>query len=277
MTQSTKPIPFYDFGGQGPVLHFAHANGYPPACYRQFAAPLLAKFQLIGIKQRALWPNSHVKQAKGWNQAADDLIAFLDQQGVSGVVGMGHSLGAVATMYAAIKRPDLFSKLVLIEPVFLSPSFLSIAHLMPIQLRRQLNPMVKGALRRRDTWPDKQTMFDLYRQKSVFVNMSDAALWDFVNHGTTPDATGKLRLAYGKEWEAYFYSTPPKVWRQLKQVTQPVLGIRGESSTTLSTESWRRWQQIQPQATLVEIPVSGHLVPFEQPEQVAAEILAYLA
>ena len=30
-------IPYIDFGGAGRPLHFLHANGYPPACYRHTA------------------------------------------------------------------------------------------------------------------------------------------------------------------------------------------------------------------------------------------------
>lgn len=268
-------IPFHHFGGQGTVLHFAHANGYPPACYRQFVAPLLNHYQVLGLKHRALWPEASLSLAQGWQQSADDLIRFLDQQGLCGIVGLGHSLGAVATMYAALKRPDLFSALILIEPVFLPPYFVFLAHLMPYSWRQRLNPMVRTAQRRRDTWPNKQAMFDHFRPKPVFAGVSDGVLWDFVNHGSIMEE-GQVRLAYSKEWEAYFYATPPKVWQPLSQVMHPMMGIRGATSTTVSTAAWRRWQRMKPQATLIEVPEAGHLVPFEQPARLAAHILAYL-
>ena len=41
------------------------------------------------------------------------------RRGLSGIVGIGHSLGGVTTMYAALQRPDLFRALVFIDPVFL--------------------------------------------------------------------------------------------------------------------------------------------------------------
>jgi len=31
-----------EFGGSGPPLHFAHANGYPPGSYRRMLEPLTA-------------------------------------------------------------------------------------------------------------------------------------------------------------------------------------------------------------------------------------------
>lgn len=30
----SSPIPSFDFGGTSLPLHFLHANGYPPECYR---------------------------------------------------------------------------------------------------------------------------------------------------------------------------------------------------------------------------------------------------
>lgn len=56
---------------------------------------------------------------------------FGGEEGLSQVVGAGHSMGAVATMFAALKQPSLFTKLVLIEPVILPPDFIAQARLQP--------------------------------------------------------------------------------------------------------------------------------------------------
>lgn len=45
---------------------------------------------------------------------ADDLIALLDDQGVRGAVMVGHSMSAMAACIASVRRPDLFSHLVLL-------------------------------------------------------------------------------------------------------------------------------------------------------------------
>ncbi|MCP4427111.1 MAG: hypothetical protein GY803_21705 [Chloroflexi bacterium] len=47
-------IPFLDFGSEGPILHFAHANAYPPGAYRQFVAALRSHFRVLAIEQRPL-------------------------------------------------------------------------------------------------------------------------------------------------------------------------------------------------------------------------------
>ena len=42
---AVTPIPIdllHDFGGQGPLIHLAHANGFPPGTYTPFAQALAA-------------------------------------------------------------------------------------------------------------------------------------------------------------------------------------------------------------------------------------------
>jgi len=125
------PIPFYDFGGRGPLLHFAHSNGFTPACFRQMMEPLLPHFHVLAVCHRPLWPGSQPEEMRDWNVVADDMLRFFDERGIEEVIGVGHSLGAVATMYAAVKRPSLFRKLVLIEPIFLPPPILQVVEANP--------------------------------------------------------------------------------------------------------------------------------------------------
>jgi pimeloyl-ACP methyl ester carboxylesterase len=268
-------IPFLDFGGEGPLLHFAHANAYPPACYRQFIRPFLPHFHTLAIKHRPLWPGSSPDEFDSWQLIADDLIRFFDQENLRGVIGVGHSLGAVATMYAAVARPELFRALVLVEPVFLTPQILQLAAAHPEKMAKQ--PFVLRAQNRRSRWPSRQAAFDRFRGKQVFERWSDEALWDYVNGGVHEDETGEFVLTYPREWESRIYGRPPlTVWEKLPQVTQPMLGLRAANSDTIFPEAWQLWQELQPDATFVEVPELGHMLPMERPSTVAQIILDWL-
>lgn len=270
----TFMIPFHDYGGHGPLLHFAHANAYPPGSYRLFLNALTRNFQVLAVKHRPLWPQANPEEMKSWHRIADDLIAFFDQQNMQGVIGVGHSLGGVATMVAAVKRPDLFSQLVLIDPVFLAP------HLLAIVEERVQNqeepfefPMVSVAQKRRDWWSSRAAAYEHLRPKAVFARLSDEAMWDFINYGLTDDSNGGVRLAFPKAWEARIYSIPPTfIWDYIPQVSQPTLAIRATDSDTLFPPAWQHWQQLQPQATFVEVPGTTHLLTMEKPDQVASLI-----
>jgi len=271
----THSIPYIDFGGNGRILHFAHPNACPPAGFRQFLEPLTENFHVYAVAHRPLWPGSQPEEMTDWTVIADDLIRFFDQMGWQQVIGVGHSLGSVATLYAAVARPDLFSHLILIEPVFLPPQILQMVAQNPDA--GVFNAMVAGALKRRSHWQSREAAFVRFRRKSVFNRFSDEALWDYVNSATRQTIKGDFELVYPREWEARFYAMPPQgVWEAISQLTQPPLAIRAEASDTLFPQAWQLWQEVQPHATFVEVPDCGHMLTLERPSQVAHIILNHL-
>lgn len=268
-------IPFYDFGGEGPILHFAHPNGFTPATFRQFAEPLTGHYRVFGMCQRPLWDNSRPEELESWHQLADDLIRFFDERGWQDVIGVGLSSGAVATMLASLKRPSLFRALVLIEPVFLSPAIIELVNADP-QVIETL-PLVRRTRKRRQSWPSRADAFAHFRAKSNFSRWSDAALWDYVNHSLHENGSGEVSLMYPREWEAHIYVKFPRdVWQFVPQVTHPTLAIRAEASDTVFPEAWAYWQELQPNAQFVEMAESGHMAPMERPLRVAQHILSFL-
>lgn len=271
----SSTIPFEDFGGEGEVIHLAHANGFPPKAYQQLINELTPHYHVIGMKARPLWPNSQHNELKTWRQGADDLIAFLDQQKLTNVIGIGHSFGAVCSVVAANKRPDLFKTLILIEPVVL-PKWYYALSVLPRFVVKKLNPLVKKTLERTDTWTDRQRVFESFRNKKVFSRMSDEALWDYVNSATSESESGHVFLNYSKYWEAQIFLTVVNPWKELRQLKHPFLAIRGKTSDTILPAVWQKWKSINQTGKMMEMENSGHLVPLEKPREVALEILTYL-
>ncbi len=272
----SEHIPYVDFGGRGETVHFAHANGFPTKAYQQFINTLLPNHRVIGMSARPLWKNSDHTKFKTWETAADDLIRFLDQQGLSNIIGMGHSFGAICTAIAAKKRPDLFSKLVLIEPVILPKRIHLLIALMPIFLVKKFNPVVKRTLVRTDHWTAREKAFDQFRNKKVFAQLSDDALWDYVNSATEIAKDGAVFLKFSKEWEAQIYLTIHNSWQIFADLEHPFLVIRGETSDTIFEETWDKLQHVNSNGIFVQLDNTGHLVPLEKPEEVAVTISSFL-
>lgn len=269
-------IPFDRFGDQGPTLHFAHANGYPPGCYRRFLSLLGQQAQVWAMHHRPLWSDMDPWEMRTWHLLTRDLIAFMETHGLYDVLGVGHSMGGVATLYAALERPELFRAVVLIDPVFLPAAWLEQVRTDPT-LNPYEMPLVAGALKRRASWESLAEAFARFRPKEVFSRLSDAALWDYVHAVARPAADGGYQLAYPRAWEARIYALPPTdVWECLPRLTHPTLALRGTDSDTLHPSAWAMWQQLQPQATFVEIPAAGHLLTMEQPFEVAGPVLRFL-
>lgn len=266
-----------DLGGAGPVLHLAHANGFPPGAYRQLAAALADQYRVVALPCRPLWPGHHPPDGTSWRPLADDLAQALEALGLGGIVGVGHSLGGVLTLWAAIERRNLFRAIVLVDPVILPPHWLWWLRLLrPLGLERR-QPLVQGAMRRRHTWPSRQACFDHYREKALFARWSDQALWDYVESGTQLDANGAARLRYPREWEAHIFATTPLgIWRDVDKLRTPVLLLRGEHSKTFRPEVQARLARQLPQARTATLAGAGHLLPMEEPVETAAAIKAFL-
>ena len=135
--------------------------------------------------------------------------------------------------------------------------------------------MVRKTLTRPNRCTSQQEAFDFHRGKRVFHRFSDEVLWDYILAGTKLNEEGELQLAYAREWEAAAYRSSPWVWGVLKRIRLPVLGLRGETSETLSEKAFSRWGKLQPQADLREC-TGGHLLPLEFPLETSAEVLDFL-
>ena len=167
---STCGIPHLDLGGPGPVLHFAHANGYPVEAYGAVLRRLDG-FRVLGMNQRMLWPGSNPRRLSDWKPLAADLVRFLESCARPPVLGVGHSMGGVATAQACLMRPELFAALVLIDPVFLPPRItrywgwmkrLGLGHRMPLS---------KIARKRRTTFESREIALDRFRRVPLFSRM----------------------------------------------------------------------------------------------------------
>jgi pimeloyl-ACP methyl ester carboxylesterase len=262
-------------GGQGDALLFAHANGYPPGSYRQFFSTLLDHCELTAYRHRPLWSTRLPRRRLKWTYFADDLLATIKATYDRPVWVMGHSMGGAIAMIAASKKPQYFRGLILIDPVFLPTRYTFGMHLTPRAKLRSL-PMIHKTLNRPDTFANHQAAFDFHRAKRPFSAISDEVLWDYIHAGTKPAAQGGLELAFSREWEAGVYASPPWVWPRLARLRLPTLGLRGESSSTLSPEALLRWARLQPNAELHTCP-GGHLLPMEQPESTAQYVIDFLS
>ncbi len=276
--QQKVPIDLlHEFGGNGPVIHLAHANGFPPSTYKPFAEILTDCYKVIGFPSRPLWPGSRPEDAPNWHVLANDLIKGLDALGLKNIIGIGHSLGGVCTMFATISRPDLFRAILLIDPVILPPNRLRLVKWMRrLGLKHRL-PLVQGALRRRRVWPSQEDCYKHWRSKSFFDNWTDDSLWSYVKAGTRKRDDGHVELIYPPEWEAHIFATPPTdVWDYVSKLRTPTIVIRGEYTNVFKPECQSRMKTLVPSARFHLVPEAGHLMPMECPVEVGVVVRSFL-
>ncbi len=266
-------IPFIDFGGSGEVLHFAHANGYPPETYKQLIDSLKTNHHVISMYQRPLWPDSDYNDLNSWHQLADDMIIFFDEHKFKDVVGIGHSMGAVVSALAAQKRPDLFRKLVLIEPVLFPRLMTTVNKLLSPSFCKKVVPICKIALGRTDRWKDQQEVFDSYRRKKVFSKMPDESIWDWIRGGTVAHEEGGITLKFTKEWESHIYATVTYAIDAVTKAEVPVYILKGETTDVISDRLWQKLHHILGAEHLKEYKDTTHLLPLEKANEVAEDVM----
>ena len=257
------------------VIQFLHANAYTPGCYlRMFKE--LGDYDIIAPEQRPLWPDQSPDQLKSWDLLADDIINHMDKMRRKGVIGIGHSMGGVASWLAAVRRPDLFSRLILIDPVVLPNSFTLGIRWLPYKLKMKLLPMIKIASRRRDTWDSREEARDYFLSKRIFKAFDEDVLEDFVQYGLKEKDSGQITLAYPRAWEAKVYATPGYLWSKMNKVQCPIAIIRAEHSNVITDDRWQKIKSKVDGGTFIEMKGAGHLFPFDAPVACAEAIKGIL-
>jgi len=281
-------IPFFDFGGRGLPLHFLHANGYPPNCYKPLFELLQTQYRLFGMLLRPLWEHVRPEDTDDWYGFSRDLLHFLTSNSPAAllsagpqpipVIGVGHSIGAMVTLRAALRDPAQFRALVLLDPVLFIPR-----RLVEWKLQRakdpRSSPLIEGALRRRRLFKDLESAFRSYRQRDVFRYMTDENLRIYIEGITRPSVNGGYELLYSPEWEARIYFTSLQdfdIWNNLEKLKVPALFLRGAETDTFLEEAAALVKQKQPGAVVEALDKSTHLLPLERPQEVLEIIRSFL-
>jgi pimeloyl-ACP methyl ester carboxylesterase len=266
-----KNFPYFELNQAGEPLHFLHANGYPPGCYKPLFELLQTQYHVFGMLLRPLWEDSKPEEIITWHPLSNDLMSFLSSQSTP-VIGVGHSIGAIVTLRAALRDPGKFRALVLIDPVLFVPSFmLKWQVVRMLGLGDRLHPLIPGAKKRRRTFDDRETVFRGYRTRPVFRYMSDENLRIFIEGITQPAGDGTYKLLYSPEWEAQIYRTGMHdfdIWRGLPNLNIPILFIRGAETDTFLERAAAFVKRKQPKAQVVTLEKSTHILPLERPREV---------
>ena len=282
-------IPQFDYGGGGAPLHFLHANGYPPECYMPLFELLKTQYHIFGMKLRPLWDDTKIKEIHDWHPLSEDLLLFLASyfplggmpRGAGGpVIGVGHSIGGIVTLRAALHDPGKFRALILLDPVLFVPSFLVMWNLIrALGLGNKVHPKIAGALKRRRTFDNLGLVFRGYRSREVFKYMSDENLHAYISGIAKPKADGSFELAYSPEWESHIYLTGLwdfDLWHQLPKLQIPTLIIRGAETDTFTEKAANLVKKKNPKIQIMTLEKSTHILPLERPQQVFDLMQAFL-
>ncbi len=276
----------YDFGGEGRDALLVHANGFCAAMFAPLAAAL-APWHCVSFDARAHGHSSVPSGDLAWEGHRDDVLAVLDHFAVQGhhatgqpaaqpeaqrPIGIGHSMGGAALLLAEQLRPGTFDALWLYEPIVFPPMRIRDAEDV------DANPLVQGALRRRDSFPSEDSAFANFSSKPPLDELSDDCLAAYVHHGFAVRDEGiTLRCTPQNEAAGYRMGGRHGAWEALEAVKCPVVVARGRDDGMPPASVAALIVERLPHGTLEEHPELGHFGPVAEPELLARSIISFTA
>lgn len=207
--------------------------------------------------------------SEGWPHLVEQLIDALEREYRGApVLGIGHSLGGYLNFLAAVRRPELFRAIVLLDaPIIGALRGRMLGATKRLGIVDRVTPA--GASRdRRSHWNTREEAKHHFRSRRLFRHFTDACLDDYVRHGLVRSG-GALRLRIDPQIEYQIYRTIPHgMSRHLRALRVPAGFIGGERSDVVRRAGLAATRR---RFTLRKVP-GGHLFPFERPDEAAAAV-----
>ncbi|WP_174493027.1 MULTISPECIES: alpha/beta hydrolase [Acinetobacter] len=252
-----------------PLIHFAHANGVPSKVYSKLFDLLSDQYDVIYVP--LLGPDRRYPITQGWQDLVDQVIDSIVQQAQGRkVIGLGHSLGAVLTLMASYKRPELFEKVILLDPPLIVGQASFALFLTKIFHPKMVDKITPAGLsiKRRDHWESREQAALLLRPKGFYQHFDADCFHDYIQYALVEDPVrGGVELAISKYDEVDIFRTNSISW-WLPKAKPPITAqlVVGSESPFLT----RKFpQMIQKKLGIpFSITSGGHMFPLEHPVEV---------
>ncbi len=263
----------WDFGTElptgSPVVLLAHGAGLNGLSW----SPVAQRCTARGLRCVALDMRAHgASGAPGadglaWENFGEDVTAVVDQLGLRGALGAGHSAGASALMLAEQAQPATLRAIWAWEPIMAVPGN---------NLREMRSPeLAARARRRRRQFSSLDEAREHFAGRGVFSDFSAEALDGYLRGGLRPEVGGGLALSCRPEDEAAIYEGggAHDAWAALGRLRCPLRLVGGEASPAVPPPELARIQAEVQGSELRVYPGLGHFGPFQRPSAAADDII----
>lgn len=258
-----------------PLVHFLHGNGLCGLTYWPMLTHLQADFDLLITDVQGHGDSDSGDRFLGWNRNAEICTRVLKHhlsqtREARDVYGVAHSLGGALTTLMAAEHPGLFTRLVLLDPVYFPRGMLTaMAGLRWAGLLDHLSPLSRQARRRRQHWPSRNAAEHALRGRGIFRDWDDTALQAFVRYAMTDTDDDGVALKCPAWLEAKIFATYPRgLWRALAGLQTPTTLIMASDTFPFAAASAERAQRLNPMISR-EVVSGGHCFMQERPHETA--------
>jgi pimeloyl-ACP methyl ester carboxylesterase len=257
----------YEVRGAGDPVVLIHLAPYADSFLPLMDQPALASYRLIRYRRRGYGSNPKRAGRVTIPDNARDLASLLQFLGIGRAHVAGHSYGGLVGLQLALDRPDVAGSVILMEPA-LRTAALRVGF---------AGPAVEDLHRRMSVG------FQRYRAGD-----REGAVDGFLGATFGPGYRQQLEQVLPGWWDqtigtadAFFGAEVPELqsWdfgpTQARQVTAPVLSVRGSSSDPAFAAFEQLLRQWFPQLETAEIAGVDHRLHLQRPEGVAAALAEF--
>ena len=272
---------FWKGPADGPILHWAHANGFNGQTYDKLLRKLTGKFNVYawdtpgyGMSEKGSFYDE-MNPILGYSYDLEALINELNIKHDQKILMGGHSIGGSLSLMVSKYIAEKISGLVLADPVIINfhHQYLT-KYLSPFGYDTSTLKLTKQALKKRDRWDRFEAVLNSYTNRGIFSTWKDGFLKDYLLGRTKNDENG-VYLSCRPEIEAASFknteiTATPKI---IKGTKVPIILLVAEiGSTTASLRSFKRLHNLKK----IEIIQGGtHFFPMEQPDKIISVIKGF--
>ncbi len=259
----------WDFGGEGPNLMLVHCTGTHGRVWDPLIPALLEHFHVYSIDTRGHGDSDKPEDPDlyTWRLSGNDLVRVIEALGIGGDVrALGHSAGAAHVCYAALLKPGLISRMVVIDPI-----------IGPDHAFSGENPLAIAARKRRKIFESREAAIANYASKPPMNAWDPLALEAYVRFGfrDLPDGTIELKCPPEVESELYNRGGAIDIFERLGEIDIPTTLITADKSNVRTLAELQNTLLSGHEFHILE--GVSHFIPQEVPEEIVQIALDYLS
>ena len=246
-----------------PTIQFAHANGFPAKTYSTF----FDYFSDYNIEYVPIMAHGKHGVSPNWKPLGQELVSAIKKHNKQPVIGIGHSMGGAALMYAACWQPQLFDKIIFLDPP-LFPTYKRILFniMKKIGLLDKVGPSGRAKTRRVE-FDSYEAAFQYFKSKQLFKHFDERCFKDYINYGLIPNDDNGVKLVFQAQKEYQIFRNLAYLRGKVK-FKMPSYFIYSSTYSVLQPNDIKWLQKKYTNTQFISFD-GGHLFPLEQPKATA--------
>lgn len=256
------------------LIHFLAGTAFACKIYWPFFQQIAPDYDLIWHDYKGHGDSDNGDgEFDGWQATTERALVLANLKGLEQesrpVIGMGHSYGGAMTIIMAVKQPELFSSLVLVDPFMVSEA--------SEERYRAMTEFLVSKTREKDhRWQNADEVRHYMSTRFMFKDWHPQAVEAFIAFNMNKDQDDKLSLKCPGTIEAGVYDDKvTALWPSIRDLSIPTLIISGDQTVPFFAEAHEEAAALKDNIELIKVK-GGHNYMQEYPRENADVVLKAL-